>query len=336
MRHLHGANHPLPPSDARRKRCRATPRRCVTTFKRPVTGQLQPFDDPAHDQPASQGSGAGSGVSRRHTRTCRRSTSPTRSTVTCRRRRHIPSRRRTRSKPLSSIARSAFARRALAAVTHWYDFDHELAEQQYREAIAAAPNEAGTRNWYAEFLIDMRRFDEAFESAARGGGAEPGLAGAAGQPRQCTALSRPSGGGRPGLPAGARDRAQLRACATPTCPCVCRDESRMPKRSPSSSAPTRTSASTPFSMASLAYGLARAGRRAEAEEMLRDFERRRKAGFYPAFVLAKAHVGLGNVEQALDWLELSVDEKLFGYYLPSVDPTSTASDSCPAAPRPMR
>jgi hypothetical protein len=72
-------------------------------------------------------------------------------------------------------------------------------------------------------------------------------------------------------------------------------------------------------MASLAYGLARAGRRAEAEEMLRDFERRRKAGFYPAFVLAKAHVGLGNVEQALDWLEISVDEKLFGYYLPSVD-----------------
>ena len=30
-------------------------------------------------------------------------------------------------------------------------------------------------------------------------------------------------------------------------------------------------------------------------------------------------MGLGNVEQALDWLELSVDEKLFGYYLPSVD-----------------
>jgi hypothetical protein len=66
-------------------------------------------------------------------------------------------------------------------------------------------------------------------------------------------------------------------------------------------------------------GLARAGRRASAEEMLRDFGRRRKAGFYPARVLAKAHVGLGNVEQALDWLELSVDEKLFGHYLPSVD-----------------
>lgn len=41
--------------------------------------------------------------------------------------------------------------------------------------------------------------------------------------------------------------------------------------------------------------------------------------FYPAFTLAKTHAGLGNVEQALDWLEIAVDEKLFGYYLPSVD-----------------
>jgi Tfp pilus assembly protein PilF len=58
---------------------------------------------------------------------------------------------------------SAYARRALAAASHWYDFDHVVGEQQFRAAIAETPNDAGARNWYAKFLIDMRRFDEALD-----------------------------------------------------------------------------------------------------------------------------------------------------------------------------
>ena len=34
---------------------------------------------------------------------------------------------------------------------------------------------------------------------------------------------------------------------------------------------------------------------------------------------AMVHSGLGNREQALDWLERAVDEGLVGYYLPSVE-----------------
>jgi len=214
--------------------------------------------------------------------------------------------------------RSAFARRALAAVTHWYDFDHELAEQQYREAIAAAPNEAGTRNWFAEFLIDMRRFDEAFESARAAEERNPGwlvpqvsrgnVLLYRGRPQEAVLVYRQVLEIEPNYGLARHQLAHAYVVMNREAEAVTEFERA-----------NQDIGGTPFSMASLAYGLGRAGRRAEAEAMLRDFERRRKDGFYPAFVLAKAHVGLGNVEQALDWLELSVDEKLFGYYFPSVD-----------------
>jgi TolB-like protein/tetratricopeptide (TPR) repeat protein len=214
--------------------------------------------------------------------------------------------------------RSAYARRALAAVTHWYDFDHGVAEQQFRAAIAAAPNEAGTRNWYAEFLIDMRRFDEALASARAAEERDPGwlvpqvsrgnVLLYSGRPEEAILVYRQALGIEPGYGIARHQLAHAYVVTNRFAEAVTEFEHA-----------NRDIGNTPFSMASLAYGLARAGRRAEAEEMLRDFERRRKAGFYPAFTLAKTHAGLGNVEQALDWLEIAVDEKLFGYYLPSVD-----------------
>jgi hypothetical protein len=35
---------------------------------------------------------------------------------------------------------------------------------------------------------------------------------------------------------------------------------------------------------------------------------------------ALVHAGLGNRERALEWLERAADERLVGYYLPSVEP----------------
>jgi tetratricopeptide (TPR) repeat protein/TolB-like protein len=213
---------------------------------------------------------------------------------------------------------SAFARRSLAAATHWYDYDHVTAEQQFHAAIAAAPNEVGTRNWYAEYLIDMRRFDEALVAARAAEERDPGwlvpqvtrgnVLLYSGHPEQAIPVYR-------------------QALAIDAAYGIARHQlahayvvmGRYAEALPEFERANEDIGSTPFSLASLAYGLARAGRRAEAEKMILDFERRREDGFYPAFTLAKAHVGLGNVEEALDWLELSVDEKLYGYYLPSVD-----------------
>jgi tetratricopeptide (TPR) repeat protein len=214
--------------------------------------------------------------------------------------------------------RSVYARRALAAATHWYDLDHALAEQQFRDAMAAAPDEAGTRNWYAEFLIEMRRFDEALASARAAEERDPGwlvpqvtrgnVLLYSGRPEEAVPVYRQALAIDPAYGIARHQLGHAYVAMGRYAAAVAEFERA-----------NQDIGSTPFSMASLAYGLARAGRRDEAQDMLREFERRRKAGFYPAFTLAFAHVGLGNHEQAMDWLEVAADERLFGYYFPSVD-----------------
>ena len=55
-----------------------------------------------------------------------------------------------------------------------------------------------------------------------------------------------------------------------------------------------------------------------AKELLAEFDRQRATTYYPAYALAMVHVGLGNHVEALNWLDRAVDERLMGYYLPSV------------------
>jgi len=222
-------------------------------------------------------------------------------------------------KAIALDPRSGDGHRALASASHWYDFDHDLADQQFRAAIAAAPYHAGARAWYAEFLTNMRRFHEALEATGTAAELDPGWAGpevvrgiafvSSGHPREAEQTCRDSLSNNP-------DYATAHYCIALAYLATARDAEAVAEFELAN----QDIGGAPFSMGSLAYGLGRAGRRAEAEEMLRDFERRRKAGYYPAFTLAMAHAGLGNDEQALDWLERAADERLLGYYLPSVEP----------------
>jgi serine/threonine-protein kinase len=53
----------------------------------------------------------------------------------------------------------------------------------------------------------------------------------------------------------------------------------------------------------LVYMLGRAGRRAEAEEKMRELEARAHAAYVSPVAFATMHLGLGNYEAALDWME---------------------------------
>lgn len=208
---------------------------------------------------------------------------------------------------------------ALAGVSHWHEFDHVAAERHFQAAIAAAPRKAGARSWYAEFLIEMLRFDDALAAIRAAGELEPGwleidLVRAniplfqqrpdEAIPIYVDALKRePSYGlshyflGHAYLATG-RDSEAVKELELAN----------------------QAMGDVPFSMAALAFARARAGQREAAEQMLREFQRHRDAGYYPAFAFAMAHAGLGNRERALEWLERAVDEGLVGYYMPSVDP----------------
>lgn len=214
---------------------------------------------------------------------------------------------------------SASGLTALAAVSHFHDFNHELADRQFRAAIAAAPSDARARVWYAEFLLDMRRFDEALESMGHATDRDPGWLAAdvirgnvllyRGDPEQAVSFYRQTLEIDPNLGMAHYQLAQAYLTMSRYSEAVAELERAIQIMGPA-----------PFAMSSLAYGLGRAGRRAEAEAMLRDFERRKEASYYPAFAIAMAHVGLGNDEQALDWLERAADEGSMGHFMPNVEP----------------
>lgn len=65
----------------------------------------------------------------------------------------------------------------------------------------------------------------------------------------------------------------------------------------------------PFAMALLAYGRGRNGRAKAARAIAADLEQRAKSDYVPSGDLALAHLGLGDLERALELLALALDER---------------------------
>jgi tetratricopeptide (TPR) repeat protein len=213
----------------------------------------------------------------------------------------------------------ALPRTAAAAISHFLDWDHAAAEEQFRASIALAADVAVTHSWYAELSLNLRRFDAAAACARKAHEVAPrwlepivvagnvhAFAGhvdlAIAEYQRALAIE-PNFGlanhflGRAYLAKGEHDRAiqQLRRS-------------------------NELLGEVPFSIGDLGYALAVAGARDEAERMLAAIIRKRSEDFYPAFPIAQIHLGLGRHEEALDWIEHAATERHVGYYMPSVDP----------------
>src|SRR5436309_2726597 len=64
-----------------------------------------------------------------------------------------------------------------------------------------------------------------------------------------------------------------------------------------------------YTTATLGWVLARSGKRSEAEQLLRELETVARESYVSPVAFAIFHVGLGNVDRALDWAERAYDEK---------------------------
>jgi tetratricopeptide (TPR) repeat protein len=213
---------------------------------------------------------------------------------------------------------SAAPLRVLAAIEHYHRWDHASAERLFRQSIDRDASGVAL-SWFSEFLIDLRRFDEAAQIVKRAQDVVPrwlepmtvsgNIHLFTGHPELAIAeyqralAIEPNFGlanhflGRAYLAIGEHDRAlaQLR-----------RSHDLMGQ--------------VPFTMGDLGYSLAVAGARAEAERLVADLQQRREREFYPAYPIAAILMGLGRTDAALDWLERAVDEQHLSYYLPSVEP----------------
>jgi TolB-like protein/DNA-binding winged helix-turn-helix (wHTH) protein/Flp pilus assembly protein TadD len=70
----------------------------------------------------------------------------------------------------------------------------------------------------------------------------------------------------------------------------------------------------------VAYAYAKAGKSAEARELLRKLEERSMRGYVPAYDLAVVHLALGKKEAALRWLQKAYDEHDWALVVLAVEP----------------
>ena len=209
--------------------------------------------------------------------------------------------------------------RVLGAVSHYYDWEHVRAEQQFRKALDLEPGSSATLSWFAEFLVDLRRSDEAIEYARQSQEASPrwlepitvfgNIHTFTGHPELAIPEYRRALAIEPhfGLANHFLGRAYLAAG----------DHARAVEQLRKSN---ELMGQVPFTLGDLGYALGVSGARAEAEQMLSALLRKREAGAYPAFPIVLIQMGLGRTDAALDWLEGASDERHVGYYLPSIDP----------------
>ena len=66
---------------------------------------------------------------------------------------------------------------------------------------------------------------------------------------------------------------------------------------------------SPSQLGFLAFLYARAGRREEALRILSELQSRARAGYVPATALARVHLGLGEKEKALSFLERACKDR---------------------------
>jgi tetratricopeptide (TPR) repeat protein len=79
----------------------------------------------------------------------------------------FPRARAAAMRALEGDATLAEARASIAFVEHHYDWDWSKAEEEYRRSIAMNSGYASAHQWYAEYLADMGRHDEALAEIKR-------------------------------------------------------------------------------------------------------------------------------------------------------------------------
>jgi tetratricopeptide (TPR) repeat protein len=209
--------------------------------------------------------------------------------------------------------------RTLAWASHYLDWDHPTAEQQFLKAIALDPQEPRALEWYTGFLMDLGRFDEAQIYTRRAQDAAPRWLMPIATNGYLNYLT-----GHSDLAITQYERA-LRwdpnfGVAVQQLGRVYLAQGHYTLAIEQLRRSNQLMGDVPFAAADLGYALGKAGLRSEAQKMLSDLVGRREQGYYPAFALAEIELGLGNADAALEWLERACDEGNVGWNLPSADP----------------
>jgi Tfp pilus assembly protein PilF len=209
--------------------------------------------------------------------------------------------------------------RVLGFASHYLDWDHSAAEAHLRKAIDLTPTNAVMLSWFGDFLTDMRRFDEARAYYRRAQDASPrwlepitffaNTYTFTGNPDLAIVEQRRVLESEPNFGLGIHflGRSYLAKGEYAHAIELLRKSNEVMGR-------------VPFSVGDLGYALALSGQRDEAQSILDELMAKRSHGYYPAFPIAQIHLGLAEIDGALEWLDRAADERHLGFFLPSADP----------------
>jgi TolB-like protein/Tfp pilus assembly protein PilF len=191
---------------------------------------------------------------------------------------------------------------SLALVKLWGDWDWSVAEREYKRALELNPNFTSARIYYAEFLADQKRFEEALREIKLAEENDPASLQAMGREGDIYLLMRQY------------DRAiEIYRKALGLDPGLARVQRGLgialsQQERHQEAIEQLSQLQTTIILTARAYVYARAGQRGEALKLLRELKARPKPERVPPLSIARIYVGLGDKEQALAWLRKGYDE----------------------------
>ena len=213
---------------------------------------------------------------------------------------------------------SAEAHSSLAFIKFRWDWDRAATEREFQTAIKLKPAYASAHQWYSSYLVAIERFDEAIAEAKRTEELEPLSFVASSHLGWIYYLS------------GHNDKA-IEQCRK----ILELDPSSFPARRylglayeakgmyAEAIAEFQTGvklSGSPLMLALLGHAYAVSGKTAEAKQVLNDLQELQGQRYVSPYTVAAIHAGLGDQDQAFNWLETAVEERDIWLMNLKVDP----------------
>ena len=204
--------------------------------------------------------------------------------------------------------RLAEAHASLAWSLFIHDWDWAAADREFRRAIELDPRYASARQWHAFLLITQGRLDEAMAESLRA------------LELDGTSVSVRRSVGWAHYYARRYDQARYHMLRAMTMNPMAAESYRIMALIyeqlgdlREAERVAREAAELPaagtYTLATLGFVLARAGKEIEAREVLHRLEQQAQSGYVSPVAFATVYLGLGDTDHALDWMERAYEER---------------------------
>jgi adenylate cyclase len=216
---------------------------------------------------------------------------------------------------------------SVGVIKFFYEFDYLEAEKQFKQAIEINPNYASAHHWYSSLLAVQGRFDEAIGAADKSLKIDP-----------LTPIVNANSARNLYLARRYKEAIEVALRTLEIAPDfffanwalgISYGQIGLYDKAIESLQKATLSRDVGHMKADLGRVLAEAGRTDEARKILEDFKEQAKHSYVSPVNIARIYIGLGENEQALQWLEKAYDDHSIGLIWLVSDPAfdSLRSDS---------